>query len=206
MSYTLEQGKRLIQLARESILGFFSNKEAKVGNGLKAEFRSPSGIYVTLKKNGLLRGRMGFSDARYPLYEGIVKAGQSAALTDQRFPPVEADEMEKISIEASILSRPKLVEVRNPEDLLENISIGTDGLIVIGTFHSGLLLPQVAVESKWDSKRFLEQTCIKAGLPKNAWEDFNQCRVYTFQCQTFAEHGSNVAEVNLKPQKAKIRR
>ena len=205
MSYTLEQGKRLVHMAREAVSGFFSNREVKIGMGVKKEFLAPSGVYVTLRKKGLLRGRMGFADARYPLYEGIIKAAQSAALTDPRFPPVEAEEMEDLQIEISVLERPRMVEVRNPEDLLDQIVVGRDGLIVIGTFHNGLLLPEVAVENKWNSKRFLEQTCVKAGLPKNVWEDFNQCRVYTFQCQTFVEKGpEQVKEATLKPQKATI--
>ena len=71
------------------------------------------------------------------------------------------------------------------------IKIGRDGLIVKGTFNSGLLLPQVAVEQKWNAKTFLDQTCVKAGLEPSTWQDFDSCRVYSFQGQVFSEQSPN---------------
>lgn len=183
----LEQGKKLVKLARDSITSYFSRRNPRVSPEIKKEFSLQNGVFVTLNKNGELRGCIGFPESVYPLYEGIVNAARSAAFSDPRFPPLEKDELEQVTIEVSVLTVPRLVEVRNPEDLLKNIVIGKDGLIVRSTFQSGLLLPQVAVEYKWDVKTFLEQTCIKAGLPPGTWKSFDDCRVYKFQGQVFSE-------------------
>ncbi len=194
---SLEQGKELIKLARDSILTYFSKKEIKVSRETKQEFGEKSGVFVTLNKNAQLRGCIGFSDAIYPLYEAITKAARSAAFSDPRFPPVEKEEFNDISIEVSVLTSPRLIEVRNPRELVKNIQIGKDGLIVVGVFNSGLLLPQVAVEYNWDSETFLNQTCLKAGLPADSWRNFDVCRVYRFQSIVFSEEspGGNVKQV-----------
>ena len=184
---TLEQGKKLVKLARDSIISGLSRKGLRVKKDIKVEFSERLGVFVTLNKGSALRGCIGFPEPMHSLYEGVINAARSAALSDPRFPPLEKDEMASISIEVSVLTRPKLIEVRNPEDIVKNINVGKDGLIVKGTFHSGLLLPQVAVEYKWDSKTFLDQTCVKAGLPPGTWMDFDACRVYKFQGQVFAE-------------------
>ena len=188
---SLEQGRKLIKLARDSISSYFSKKELKVMDDIRKEFGERRGVFVTLNKESHLRGCIGFSDAVYPLYDAIVKAARSAAFSDPRFPRVDKEEFHDISIEVSVLTPPKLIEVRNPEDLAKKIEIGKDGLIVIGTFNSGLLLPQVAVEYKWDTKTFLNQTCVKAGLPADSWHDFGSCRVYKFQSQVFSEDMPN---------------
>lgn len=194
---SLEQGRKLINLARDSILSYFSKKEMKAKDDMKKEFGERRGAFVTLNKNGQLRGCIGFSDATYPLYETIIRAARNAAFSDPRFPPVDKEELNDISIEISVLTPPRLVEVRNPEDLIKNIRIGKDGLIIVSTFNTGLLLPQVATEYKWDAGTFLGQTCIKAGLPADSWRNFDSCRVYKFQSQVFGEEspGGDVKQI-----------
>lgn len=184
---SLEQGKKLIDLARGSILSYFSKKGMTASRDIKQEFGERRGVFVTLNKNGQLRGCIGFSDAAFPLYETIIKAAQSAAFSDPRFPPIDKEEFNEVTIEVSVLTLPRLIEVRNPEDLIKKIEAGKDGLIAVGTFNSGLLLPQVAIEQKWDAKTFFDQTCVKAGLPADSWKDFDNCRMYKFQSQVFAE-------------------
>jgi len=188
---TLEQGKNLIDIARKSVLASFSGKKPRLTNGLKSEFSEPSGTFVTLKLNDNLRGCIGFTEAIYPLYEAIINAAQAAATSDPRFPPLSKKEFENVSIEVSVLTKPRAIHVRNPEDYISQITVGKDGLFVKGTFHSGLLLPQVASEYGWDSKTFLDQTCVKAGLPADSWMDFNECRVYKFQSMVFSEQAPN---------------
>lgn len=193
---TLEEGEKLIKLARDSISTYFAKKELKAPSSIKKEFGESRGVFVTLNKHGELRGCIGFSDAIYPLYEAIIKAARSAAFSDPRFPPLGKEELNDISIEVSVLTLPRLIEVRNPEDLTSNIQIGKDGLMVVSTFNSGLLLPQVAIEHKLDTKTFLDQTCVKAGLPADSWQNFDSCRVYKFQSQVFSEEspGGNVKQ------------
>ncbi len=188
---TLEQGKKLIKLARDSIVAYFSKKDADADKTVKKEFSSNQGVFVTLNAGGQLRGCIGFPEPAYPLYDGVIKAARSAAFSDPRFMPLTEKEFKGVSVEVSVLTPPKVIEVRNPEDYTKKIKIGRDGLIVKGTFNSGLLLPQVAVEQKWNAKTFLDQTCVKAGLEPSTWQDFDACRVYSFQSQVFSEQSPN---------------
>lgn len=186
----LEQGKKLVKLARDSIAASFSGKKPKVSESIKKEFGEARGVFVTLNKNNALRGCIGFPEPVMPLYEAIINAAKSAA-SDPRFPPLENEELEQVTVEVSVLTLPRMIEVRNPEDYFNLIKVGRDGLIVRGVYESGLLLPQVAVEYKWDAKTFLEQTCRKANLPADIYTDFNQVRVYSFQSQVFSEETPN---------------
>ena len=188
---TLEQGKKLIKLARGSIAAYFSKKDFKADKLIKDEFSFNAGVFVTLNVSGQLRGCIGFPEPVYALYDGIIKAARSAAFSDPRFMPLIEKEFNSVSVEVSVLTPPKIIEVRNPEDYTKMIKIGRDGLIVKGTFNSGLLLPQVAVEQKWNAKTFLDQTCVKAGLEPSTWQDFDSCRVYSFQGQVFSEQSPN---------------
>lgn len=187
----LQQGAALIKLAREAISSYFSRKEPRASKEVKKAFSDKNGVFVTLNKDGQLRGCIGFTEAVFPLYEAVIKAAISAAFSDPRFPPLGQDELNNVAIEVSVLTRPIAINVRNPEDYLKHIEVGKDGLMVRGVFNSGLLLPQVAIEYKWDSLTFLKQTCVKAGLQPDSWQDFDACRVYKFQSQVFAETKPN---------------
>lgn len=182
-----EEGKKLIEIARRAIQAKLLHKDARISDSEKAVFGAQQGVFVTLKKDAQLRGCIGFPEPTHPLYRGVVLAAQSAAFSDPRFPPIDKDEYPILTIEVSVLSVPRMVEVRNPEELLSQVEVGRDGLIVRGTFNSGLLLPQVAVEYGWDSKQFLFQVCMKAGLPGDSWQNFDQCRIYRFQSTVFSE-------------------
>ena len=105
---------------------------------------------------------------------------QSAALRDSRFKPVRAEEVDGLSIEISVLSAKQLVRSLN------EIEIGRDGLLVIAPHSRGVLLPQVASERDWDSKTFVEQTCVKANLPKQAYLD-DDVELYRFSAEVFNE-------------------
>ena len=182
---SLEQGAKLIRLARDSIKS--GSKNPRVSAAIKREFSQKQGVFVTLQKNGYLRGCIGFVEPIYTLYEGVISAAKSAAFSDPRFPPLDKKELPGLNVEVSVLTVPSVIEVRNPEEYLSKIQIGRDGLIVKGVFSSGLLLPQVAVEYKWDVQTFLSQTCVKAGLEPDSWQDFDKSRIYSFQSQVFAE-------------------
>jgi len=185
----LEQAKKLIKLARDSISSYFSDSSVEVSDDIKKGFSDVLGVFVTLNKQGDLRGCIGFPEPVYPLYEGIIKAARSAAFSDPRFPSVSEEEIKDISIEISVLTKPILVEVEKASDYIKEVKVGRDGLIIRSGFGSGLLLPQVATEYKWDSKTFLEQTCVKAGLDRDSWQDIEGVKVYRFQSQVFSEEG-----------------
>ncbi|MBL7054171.1 TIGR00296 family protein [Candidatus Woesearchaeota archaeon] len=183
---SLEQGTKLVKLARQAISSYVFKKNLKIKDGTKKEFSLLSGAFVTLEKNNVLRGCIGITEAAYPLYRAVADSAVSAS-SDPRFPPLGREELEQITISVSVLTNPSVMNVRNADDYLRQIQIGKDGLLVRGVFNSGLLLPIVAIEQKWDALMFLQQTCMKAGLPADTWKDFDACRVYKFQTEVFSE-------------------
>ena len=184
---TLEQGAKLVALARKTIESNFSIIKSKRDKVLQSEFNDYLGCFVTIHKDGALRGCIGFPEPVMDLYSAIVEAAENAAFHDPRFPAVTKSELDSISVEVSVLTKPKRVDVRNPEHYLKYIQIGKDGLIIRETFSSGLLLPQVATEQGWDALTFLRQTCLKANLQPDDWQDFDRVRLYKFQSQVFGE-------------------
>ncbi|HDM77104.1 MAG TPA: AmmeMemoRadiSam system protein A [Deltaproteobacteria bacterium] len=140
--------------------------------------KEPRGAFVTLHKNGQLRGCIGHIRATSPLYKTVAEMAYAAAFEDPRFPPLRADELPYIDIEISVLT-----PFRKINDINE-IKIGKHGLMIRKNGYSGLLLPQVPVEWKWDLNEFLEHTCLKAGLPKDAWKD-KDTEIYVFSAEVF---------------------
>lgn len=136
------------------------------------------GAFVTLFKGGRLRGCIGYIEPQKPLYRTVRECALAAALHDPRFDPVSPSELPSIKLEVSVLSS---LEAISPEQ----IEVGRHGLLVSRGFQRGLLLPQVAVERKWDARKFLEETCTKAGLPSDAW--CHGARVQAFTAQVFGE-------------------
>ena len=140
--------------------------------------KEPRGAFVTLHKNGQLRGCIGHIRATSPLYKTVAEMAYAAAFEDPRFPPLRADELPYIDIEISVLT-----PFRKINDINE-IKIGKHGLMIRKNGYSGLLLPQVPVEWKWDLNEFLEHTCLKAGLRKDAWKD-KDTEIYVFSAEVF---------------------
>ena len=123
------------------------------------------GAFVTLNKNGQLRGCIGHIVGDKPLIRTVADMAKAAALEDPRFPNVSAAELKDIEFEISVLT-----PIRKITDI-EEIVVGRDGIIISQKWNRGLLLPQVAADYGWDRITFLEHTCNKAGLPKDAWKD-----------------------------------
>jgi len=175
--YSQEDGKKLLKLARESIEEEFTKKKPEFPK--EKQFMQARGCFVTLHKNGNLRGCIGYPYPSLPLVEAIYKAAKQSAFSDFRFPRLTKEELKDIKIEISILTSPQPCEIKD-------IRIGKDGLICNYFGYSALLLPQVAVENKMSKIDFLECLCEKAGLPKNSWQDKN-FKLSRFQCQIFSE-------------------
>ena len=163
-----DTGNYLKKLARRSIEAHFTGEsfkdEAKDGS-----LDQKTGVFVTLRKSGELRGCIGFPLPRYSIRDGVKKAAIFAATEDPRFPRVKKDEMKDIEIEVSLLTPPEDVEIRTESDLAR-IKVGRDGLIISNDYTSGLLLPQVATEYNLTAREFIEATCEKAGLPRGEWK------------------------------------
>ena len=121
------------------------------------------GVFVTLFNQNELRGCIGTCVPAKNLRETVAEMTEAAATHDPRMLPVQTTELERIRIDVSILS--ELSATTEPMTL----TVGEHGLHVANGRRRGLLLPQVAVEHGWDMLAFLEQTCLKAGLAKEAW-------------------------------------
>jgi AmmeMemoRadiSam system protein A len=168
----------LLRMARESLVGFLHFAEIpKVGPPGEALLQL-GGAFVTLHKGKNLRGCVGITEARQPLYKTIQQCAVWAALNDTRFPPVTKREVRGLTFEISVLSPPFDIAP-------EKIEVGQHGLVISRGTQRGLLLPQVAVEWKWDRVQFLEHTCEKAGLPPGAWRQ--EARIQAFTAQVFDE-------------------
>ena len=192
----LEQAKKLIKLAREAISAYFKGKEITVGKDIKDEFGEDSGVFVSLYVGDDLIGCIGIPRPIMPLYKAAIQAAKGAAFEDPRFPPLREDQMDRLRIEISVLTEPEVIEIKDPNEYLDKIEIGKDGIMIKDEFGSGLLLPQVAVEWKWDAKEFLNQTCRKAGLSPDCWCNMKR-NVYKFQAQVFAEEKGKIVEKKL---------
>ena len=174
----------LLKLARESIKTYFEDRKPSMEK--VKHLSEKRGVFVTLHKDGELRGCIGFPMPVYSLNTAIVEAARSAAFRDPRFPPLEEDELDKIEIEISVLTVPEDISISHPNEYLDKIKIGKDGLIIQGPFGSGLLLPQVATEQGFNVPKFLNCLCQKAGMGFNCWKDAEN-KISKFQAIVFNE-------------------
>ena len=181
---TPEEGALAVQLAR-SVLEQAVGGRPGIRLGLPRVFREKRGVFVTLTEQGDLRGCIGFPYPHLALEQAVRDASLAAAKEDPRFPPVRADELGKIRIEVTILTVPELLHAA-PCERTAAVMIGRHGLIARGYGRSGLLLPQVPVEWGWNSREFLDHTCLKAGLPAGCWME-SGVEIYTFEGQIFRE-------------------
>ena len=182
--FSLGAGERagLMKIARQSV--FYAVKERKLfqcSSGGMTKLDQDRGAFVTLKKHGELRGCNGYVAPMKPLCTTVRDVAASAAVNDPRFRPVEFRELPEIEYEVSVLS-----PLRRVTDI-KQIKVGEHGLVMRKGDRVGLLLPQVPVEQHWDRKTFLEQTCVKANLPPNAWKD-EDTDIFMFTALVFGEN------------------
>ena len=177
-----EQRQRLLRLARTSIESTLEGRAPEVRpDDYDEDLRRPAGAFVTLRtKRGDLRGCIGSIRAMEPLYRAVATSAVSAAFRDPRFFPVRKEEMTQLDLEISVMGP---IE---PVGDVNEIEVGRDGLIISRGRFAGLLLPQVAAEYGWDRQTFLDQTCMKAGLPPGAWRA-QETRVEKFSAEVFGE-------------------
>ncbi len=167
----------LLTVARAAIAAHFATRTYTPPE--TEETRRKSGVFVSVHVDSDLRGCIGMIKSRTSLVEAVAEMAVAAASDDPRFAPLSVDELSRAQIEISVLS--PLEVVRRFDD----IRVGRDGLMIKLDMHSGLLLPQVAVDHGWDYIEFLEQTCLKAGLPKNSYKD-RSAQIYKFTAEVFS--------------------
>ena len=169
--YSLEERELLLRLAHRSIEAALAERALDL-NPPTAHLAEPRGAFTTLHLEGKLRGCIGYVVPVQPLYATIAEAARAAALEDPRFPAVTPAEAPLLKVEISVLSP---LQAIRPEDVV----IGQHGLVVSDGVRRGLLLPQVPVEWEWNRETFLAQTCLKAGLPPDAWLQAAQLQAFT---------------------------
>ena len=168
----------LLRLARQAIEAIVLDTELTEFNCPEGPLTQQAGAFVTLHRSGRLRGCMGNIESPKPLHQTVCDCARSAALRDPRFDPVTAAEIPQLHIEISVLSP---LEPARPDQ----IEVGRHGLLVSNGYQRGLLLPQVATKYHWDREKFLDETCLKAGLSSDAWR--HGARIQVFTAQIFAE-------------------
>jgi uncharacterized protein (TIGR00296 family) len=180
-----EEGKLAVRIARRSIEIHLAARPMSEIPDIPPVFYENRGVFVTLKRDGDLRGCIGIPYPVMPLAKALEQAAIASATEDPRFMPVSADELGGIGIEVTVMTPPEPL-LGPPADRPSRIEAGRHGLIVSGRGRSGLLLPQVATEYGWDERTFLDHTCMKAGLPSGCWER-SEIEVKTFEGQIFHE-------------------
>jgi AmmeMemoRadiSam system protein A len=178
-SLSKEEKSALLQIARQSLVETIVHGrrwQPDEPAGILAERR---GAFVTLELRGKLRGCVGQLEPHKSLAFTVARCAISAAREDDRFNPVQADEVPQVTIEISVLSPAKQIA---PNE----IQIGVHGLIVERGPFRGLLLPQVATGRNWTAEKFLSETCLKAGLPSDAWKS-TETQIFGFSAEVFSE-------------------
>lgn len=189
MKLTQDQGMILLRLARQTIAEQLGRNpeqpvvEKELDDPLLRQHR---GVFVTLNKQGMLRGCIGSLLGVESITKGVRRHAVNAALHDHRFPLLSGDELELITIDISVLTAPQELEYDNSDDLLNKLRPHVDGVILKEPGGAGAtFLPQV-----WEqipvAEMFLEHLCLKAGLAKNRWRE-GLLRVQTYQVQHFTE-------------------
>lgn len=191
MEISSRDGPFLVRVAKRAIENYVNlGKIDKLPENIPPHLMLERGVFVTInmKSDGgkVLRGCIGYPRPILPLVEAIRDVAIKAASEDPRFPPVAPEDLGHIQIEVSILSVPKIIQVKEPIEYANNVQVGKDGLILEWSGGSGLLLPQVAEEQGWNSEDFLCNLCMKAGAPPDNWLS-PEVRLFKFSSQIYSE-------------------
>jgi len=170
----------LLRIAKSSVEAAVRGAPQKTETPPYERLHEKRGAFVTLKKQGQLRGCIGYVLPVKPLYQAVSDVAVSAALRDPRFPPVTPEELNELEYEISVLTVPR--KIKNIEEIIP----GRHGLIIKRGYFEGLLLPQVATEYGWDRETFLKHTCLKAGLEPDCYLH-PDTEIYVFEAEVFNE-------------------
>jgi AmmeMemoRadiSam system protein A len=186
---SVEEQKLLLALAREGIEEYLASGRMKGPERTRlAQYpilRIPRGAFVTLEKNGRLRGCIGDLFPRGSLFESVLSCGIKSAVQDRRFSPVTREELDQLTISVSVLEFPRPVEVASPLDYLKVLRPGKDGVILLYRGQQSTFLPHVW-EDISDPVEFLSRLCQKQGAPPNCWRD-RQAKLLRYGAYKFGE-------------------
>ena len=170
----------LLDIARQAIIHGVQTGQEYIEPREEKALNQRNGCFVTIKQNGQLRGCIGNFQSELPLFKEVAQMAQASATKDPRFYPLKESDLDTFSLEISVLSPLNKIEE------IDEVEIGRHGIYIEKSFYRGVLLPQVATEHGWDRTTFLKQTCIKAGLPTDAWQA-EDAEIYIFSAQVFGE-------------------
>jgi len=171
--------RALLSRARQAITQIVCSRSLADFPELAGRLAEPGSAFVTIHCASRLRGCVGRTDRTLALAEAVAQCAIGAALRDTRFRPMQPAELDRMSIEISVLSELRPLA-------LDALAVGTHGVVICRGDRRSLLLPQVAVERGWSAQHFLEETCQKAGLESNAWRD-PQTQILGFTAEIFSE-------------------
>lgn len=177
--YTQQERAWLLRVAHEAVLSLLEGREVSAF-AASEHLSQPRGVFTTLYCDKQLRGCVGYPAAVAPLYRAVAETARGAAFEDPRFPPLTLEETPQLQVSLSVLSPLTPIAA-------EEVEVGRHGLLISTGDRRGLLLPQVPVEHGWDRLTFLEQTCRKAGLPKDEWL---HAKIEAFIAEVFADESS----------------
>lgn len=172
--------KELLKIARSTLQNHIQNQKIPDFTPSNENLKEKRGVFVTLQKHGQLRGCIGYVEGIKPIYEAVRDNAINASTNDPRFPPVQPEELKDIDIEITVMT--PLEKISDPN----LIQVGKHGILIRKGWNQGLLLPQVATDYGWNREEFLAHTCMKAGLPVNAWKE-KDAEIYIFSGEVFGE-------------------
>lgn len=175
--FAADDQQRLLTLARRSLEAHVRRAPSPAPD-VRAPLDERRGAFVSIHRGPDLRGCLGRITPDWPVGRVVAHLAEAVSDSDPRFSPVTVTELDELLIEISVLTPERPA---TPDE----IEVGRHGLIVEGDGRRGLLLPQVAVEHEWDARTFLQHTCMKAGLPRDAWE--HGASIFVFEAQVFGE-------------------
>ncbi len=175
--YSQAERRLLLNLAREAICAALEKRQLDL-NPPSEHLGEHRGAFTTLHIDGELRGCVGYVFPQYSLYRTVAETAVAAAFDDPRFAALSKSEYPKLEYEISVLSPLSPIDA-------EDVEVGRHGLVITYGSRRGLLLPQVPAEHGWGREKFLEQTCVKAGLPPDAWE--HGAKIEAFTAEIFGD-------------------
>ena len=178
LGLTTEEKNTLRQIAQRTIAARLKGENPPGSEILTETLKERRGAFVSLHSHGELRGCIGRIQPNQPLHQIVEEMALAAAFEDPRFSALTLKELKDLDLEISVLT--PLQRIKD----VQEIEVGKHGLYIKKGFHSGLLLPQVATEYQWGPVTFLEETCRKAGLPRNAWKE-KDTEIYLFSADIF---------------------
>jgi hypothetical protein len=170
----------LLAIARQAVIQAVRTGGEYIEPREEKSLNQRNGCFVTIKQHGHLRGCIGNFQSELPLFREVARMAMASATRDPRFYPMKEADLDTFAVEISVLSPLRKI------DSIDEIEVGRHGIYIEKGYCRGVLLPQVATEHGWDRLTFLRQTCVKAGLPTEAWEA-DDAEIYVFSAQVFGE-------------------